>query len=262
MSEARQAEREKIRELVSQILNKVQNNDGVSMQTEPEHIVVNSLKAVREREFDRDESAKKLITELDLRGLENGSRIRLAENVKFTPLAADIIKDKSIAIITKAARTNGLTVKSIAIGADHGGFETKEKLKQYLMEMDVHVRDFGTNSKEAVDYPDIAHAVAKSVSDKHVDIGIIVDGAGIGSSMAANKIPGVRAAACYTPQLAKNAREHNGANVLTLGSGQNSFEEITTIVEAFVTSEISEERHKKRVGKIDAIFAQYLRNGR
>lgn len=261
MSDDRQAKREEIRGLVSQILQNVQEKRGALKAAEPEHIVVNSLKAVRERDFDRDESAKSLITEIDLRGLDEGSRIRLAENVKFTPLAADIIKDKNISIVTKEARQNGLTVKSIAIGADHGGFETKEKLKQHLMGMDLHVRDFGTNSKEAVDYPDLAHAVAKSVSDKHVDIGIIVDGAGIGSSMAANKVPGVRAAACYTPQIARNAREHNGANVLTLGSGQNSFEEITAIVEAFITSEISEERHKKRVGKIDAIFAQYLRNG-
>jgi len=261
MSENKQAEREKIRGLVSQILQNVQENRGVLKAAEPEHIVVNSLKAVREREFDRDESAKSLITEIDLRGLDEGSRIRLSENVKFTPLAADIIKDKNISIVTKDSRHKGLTVKSVALGADHGGFETKEKLKQLLMGMDLHVRDFGTNSKEAVDYPDLAHAVAKSVSDKHVDIGIIVDGAGIGSAMAANKVPGVRAAACYTPQLAKNAREHNGANVLTLGSGQNNFAEIAAIVEAFITTEISEERHKKRVGKIDAIFAQYLRNG-
>ncbi len=262
MSEDRQAEREKIRGLVSQILQNVQEDRGILKTAEPEHIVVNSLKASREREFDRDESAKSLITEIDLRGLEEGSRLRLAEGAKFTPLAADIIREKNISIVTKVARTSGLTVKSIALGADHGGFETKEKLKRHLMEMDLHVRDFGTNSKDAVDYPDFAHAVAKSVADNHVDIGIIVDGAGIGSAMAANKVPGVRAAACYTPQLAKNAREHNGSNVLTLGSGQNSFEEILAIVEAFITNEISEDRHKKRVGKIDAIFTQYLRNGR
>ena len=260
MPENKQAERERIRGLVSQILQNVQENRDLAKDAKPEHIIVNSLKAVREREFDRDESAKTLITEIDLRGLEEGSRIRLAEKAKFTPLAADIIKEKNIEIVTKEARSSGLTVKSIAIGADHGGFETKEKLKRHLMAMDVHVRDFGTNSKDAVDYPDIAQAVAKSVADGHVDIGIIVDGAGIGSAMAANKVPGVRAAACYTAQLAKNAREHNGANVLTLGSGQNSFDDIAKIVQAFITSEISEERHKKRVGKIDAIYAQYSRN--
>ncbi|HLM03457.1 MAG TPA: RpiB/LacA/LacB family sugar-phosphate isomerase, partial [Pyrinomonadaceae bacterium] len=92
-----------------------------------------------------------------------------------------------------------------------------------------------------------------------VDVGIIIDGAGIGSAMTANKVPGVRAAACYTIALAKNSREHNGANVLTLGSGQNNFNEIREIVEAFLTSDLTEERHKKRVGKIEAIERQYKR---
>jgi ribose 5-phosphate isomerase B len=257
MSEKIQADRETIRGLVSQIVENFEKERASDAVSGPEHIVVNSLKAAHEREFDRDESAKALITELDLRGLDEGSRIRLAENVKFTPLAADIIKDKNIAIVTKSSRNANIVVKSVAVGADHGGFETKEKLKEHLSALGLSVRDFGTNSKDAVDYPDIAHAVARSVADKHVDIGIMVDGAGIGSAMAANKVPGVRAAACYTPQLAKNAREHNGANVLTLGSGQNSFDEIAAIIEAFITTDITEERHKKRVKKIVNIDDQY-----
>jgi ribose 5-phosphate isomerase B len=121
----------------------------------------------------------------------------------------------------------------------------------------VQVRDFGTNSTDAVDYPDFAHAVARSVGEGHVDVGIIVDGAGIGSAMAANKVPGVRAAACYNAALAKNSREHNGANVLTLGSGQNSIDEIKQIVEAWISTELTEERHKKRVNKINTIETQY-----
>src|SRR6185295_19513161 len=103
------------------------------------------------------------------------------------------------------------------------------------------------------------HAVAKSVSGRQVDIGIIVDGAGIGSAMTANKVPNVRAAACYSAALAKNSREHNGANVLTLGSGQNSFAEVKEIVEAWLSTDLTEERHKKRVEKIDAIERQYRR---
>ena len=126
-----------------------------------------------------------------------------------------------------------------------------------MSELGLKVRDFGTNSKESVDYPDFAHLVAKAVSEKQTDAGIIIDGAGIGSAMTANKVPNVRAAACYNVALARNSREHNGANVLTLGSGQNSFEEIKEIVEAFLISEITEERHKKRVGKIDVIERQY-----
>ena len=145
----------------------------------------------------------------------------------------------------------------MAVGADHGGFKLKEQVKSFLADMGLQVRDFGTESEDAVDYPDYAHAVARSVSGKQVDIGIIIDGAGIGSAMTANKVPNVRAAACYSPQLAINSREHNGANVLTLGAGQNSFAEVKQIIEAFVSTDISEERHRKRVGKIDNIDKQY-----
>ena len=114
-----------------------------------------------------------------------------------------------------------------------------------------------TDSQDAVDYPDFAHAVVRSVGGRQVDIGIIIDGAGIGSAMTANKVPNVRAAACYSVALAKNSREHNGANVLTLGASQNSLDDIKQIVEAFISTDISEERHKKRVGKIDNIERQY-----
>ncbi len=129
-------------------------------------------------------------------------------------------------------------------------------MKTFLSEREFQVRDFGTDSEDAVDYPDFAYAVANSVSERQSDVGIIIDGAGIGSAMAANKVLNVRAAACYNAVLAKNSREHNGANVLTLGSGQNSFAEIKEIVEAFLTNDLTEERHKKRVAKINAIERQ------
>lgn len=253
--------RERVRALVKQVLESVPLEDEKPSKQQaenfPQRVVVNSLKEKTEKEYDRDESAKKLLTEDDLRGLEEGSRIRVAENVKFTPLAQDIINDKKLVLIKKFSRNASLKIKSVAVGCDHGGFEYKEQLKYFLAELGVNVRDFGTNSKDAVDYPDFAHAVAEAVGRNHVDAGIIIDGAGIGSAMAANKVPNVRAAACYTVALAVNSRQHNGANVLTLGSGQNSFDEIKQIVEAFLTNEITEERHKKRVGKIDAIERQY-----
>ena len=132
-----------------------------------------------------------------------------------------------------------------------------EQMTQQREVLRAKAAKLGTNSTDAVDYPDFAHAVARAVGEKKVDAGIIIDGAGIGSAMTANKVPNVRAAACYNIALAKNSREHNGANVLTLGSGQNSFAEIKEIVEAFLTNEITEERHKKRVVKIDAIEKQY-----
>ena len=121
------------------------------------------------------------------------------------------------------------------------------------------VQDLGTYSEDPVDYPDFAHAVAKAVSDGAADVGIIIDGAGVGSAMTANKVPGVRAAACYSVAVARNSREHNGANVLTLGSKTISSGEMREIVAAWLNTEITEDRHKKRVAKIDAIQRQYQR---
>lgn len=251
--------RERVRELVKQVLANVPVEDEKPPEVYPKRVVVNSLQDKIEKEYDRDESAKSLITEDDLRGLETGSKVRISENAKLTPLAQDIVSEKRIEIIRKQSRRGSLKVQSIAVGADHGGFQFKEQLKDFLTESGLQVRDFGTNSTDAVDYPDFAHAVARAVSDKTVDAGIIIDGAGIGSAMTANKVPGVRAAACYNAALAKNSREHNGANVLTLGSGQNNYKEIKEIVEAWLSVDLTEDRHKKRVGKIDAIQKQYSR---
>ncbi len=252
--------RDRVRALVRQVLETVPTEGEpatVPAATVVEHVVVNSLQDKFGREFDRDESAKSLLTEDDLRGLERGSRLRVSQNVKFTSLAQDIVNERNIELIRKQPRQNTTKVRSVAIGSDHGGFKMKEQLKNYLTDFGLQVRDFGTESEDTVDYPDFAHAVAKSVSGRQVDIGIIIDGAGIGSAMTANKVPNVRAAACYSVALAKNSREHNGANVLTLGAGQNTFDEIKQIVEAFISTDISEERHKKRVGKIDNIEKQY-----
>jgi ribose 5-phosphate isomerase B len=250
--------RDRVRALVREVLANVPvAADDEPPETYPQRLVVNSLKDEINKEFDRDESAKSLITEDDLRGLDAGARLRVSENARFTPLADDLIREKSIILLKKSERRGSAKVRSVALGCDHGGFEFKEQLKQHLAQSGFRVHDFGTNSKDAVDYPDFAYAVAKAVSDKTVDVGIVIDGAGIGSAMTANKVPNVRAAACYTVALAKNSREHNGANVLTLGSGQNNFNEIKEIVEAFLTSDLTEERHKKRVGKIEAIERQY-----
>ncbi|HMS41336.1 MAG TPA: ribose 5-phosphate isomerase B [Pyrinomonadaceae bacterium] len=259
MSENKET-RERVRELVRQVLANVPTEEEKPQTPNfPQHVVVNSLKDKAEKEFDRDESAKNLITEDDLRGLDFGAKLRVAENAKFTPLADDLVREKQIELIRKQPRKSSIKVKSVAVGCDHGGFEFKEQLKNFLGDLGVHVRDFGTNSKDAVDYPDFAHAVAVAVQRNQTEVGIIIDGAGIGSAMTANKVPNVRAAACYSAVLAKNSREHNGANVLTLGSGQNSFDEIKQIVEAFLSTDLTEDRHKKRVGKIDAIQKQYSR---
>ena len=126
--------------------------------------------------------------------------------------------DKKIEIVRRVPRRGSKTSRMVAVGADHGGFKMKEELKGFLGEAGHRVHDFGTNSEDAVEYPDFAHAVARAVGDGTVDVGIIIDGAGVGSAITANKVPGVRAAACYSVPVARNSREHNDANVLTLGS--------------------------------------------
>lgn len=208
-------------------------------------------------EFARDESSKMVITEDDVRGLEDGARLRVAEGARLTPLAADIVRERRIELVRRTPRRGSRERKVIAVGADHGGFPMKEELKALLAELGHRVHDFGTNSEDAVDYPDFAHAVARAVSDGQADVGIIIDGAGVGSCMTANKVPGVRAAACYSVAVAKNSREHNDANVLTLGSKTITSAEMREIVSAWLSTEISEDRHRKRVAKIVAVERQY-----
>ncbi len=141
----------------------------------------------------------------------------------------------------------------IAIGADHGGFELKEKLKKHLSEKGISVEDCGTKCTDSVDYPRFAYAVASLVGNGKCSRGIMIDGAGIGSCIVANKVPGVRAALCYDVSSAKNSREHNDANVLTLGAGLIGFELAKQIVDTFLSSECTIDRHKKRVAMITDI---------
>jgi deoxyribose-phosphate aldolase len=138
----------------------------------------------------------------------------------------------------------------IALGADHGGFELKEALKLHLRDRGHAIRDLGTQSKDPVDYPKIARAVAESVASGASKFGIMIDGAGIGSAMAANKVPGVLAAAANNEALARNSREHNDANVLTLGSGQVDLDTAKRIVDVFLSTECTADRHRARVNMI------------
>jgi ribose 5-phosphate isomerase B len=210
-----------------------------------------------EQPIARDESSKTVITEADVRGLTAGARLRIAEGARLTPLAADIVREQGIELVRRASRRGSRESKSIGVGSDHGGYPLKEELKLHLGELGHRVRDFGTNSTDAVDYPDFAHAVARAVSDGECDLGIVIDGAGVGSAMTANKVPGVRAAACYSVKVAVNSREHNDANVLTLGSATITPTEMREIVAAWLSTEIKEERHRKRVAKITAVERQY-----
>lgn len=146
----------------------------------------------------------------------------------------------------------------LAVGADHGGFRLKELLISRLVQAGYEVADCGTHSEEAVDYPDIAHAVAARVAGGEADYGIIVDGAGIGSAMTANKVPGIRAALCYDVSSARNSRQHNHANVLTLGAGLIGQNLAWQIVEAWLETEWGGGRHQRRVEMIDQIARRYL----
>ena len=140
--------------------------------------------------------------------------------------------------------------RRVAIAADHGGYPLKENLKPFLQEQGYQVDDCGTHGTEPVDYPDFAYAVAKKVSDGEAWRGIIIDGAGIGSCMAANKVPGVRAAMCYDHATALNSREHNNANVLTLGAGMIESTLARQIVLTWLNTNFGGGRHARRVDKI------------
>ena len=206
-----------------------------------------------------DESLKDVITEAEVKNLASGSNLLIREDAIVTPSAQDLIRELSLNISYRKNSKPAGKMRTIALGADHGGFETKELLKRWLSEWGYQHRDFGTTSADAVDYPDFAHAVARAVADGACELGIILDGAGIGSCMTANKIPGIRAAMCYDEASAKNSREHNYANVLTLGAKMLPAEQIKIIVNAWLKTDEGEARHGKRVAKIMAIEKQYLR---
>ena len=262
--------RDRIRALVRDVLDKALPEEsgtgpgpsGPAGTTSSRFIDVSPVTPINtktEATTTRDESSKTVITEDDVRGLENGAVLRIAQSARLTPLAADLVSEKGIELVRRVPRRGSQTTRMVAVGADHGGFKMKEELKSFLTDLGHQVHDFGTMSEDAVDYPDFAYAVAKSVADGAADVGIVIDGAGVGSAMTANKVPGVRAAAAYSVEVARNSREHNGANVLTLGSKTISSKDMRDIVSAWLGSDLTEDRHRKRVAKIDAIERQYLR---
>lgn len=160
---------------------------------------------------------------------------------------------------TPAERPSAPPVQAeVAVGADHGGYRLKERIASDLRARGVEVYDFGTDSADAVDYPDFAHRVARAVADGGCRFGIVVDGAGIGSCMVANKVPGVRAATCWDVSSARNSREHNHANVLALGAGLVGESLALEIVRTWLETPWGRERHARRVAKITEIERRYL----
>ena len=238
-------DREQIKNLVREVLEK-QVSEAPSASTIPSENIT-------------DESLKDVITEAEVRDVPMNGSLLIREDAILTPSAQDVIRERNIKVSHRKRNTRTGQQRLIALGADHGGVEMKEQLKRLLGKLGFQHRDFGTFSPEAVDYPDFAHAVARSVADRVCDLGIILDGAGIGSCMTANKVPGIRAAMCYDEATAKNSREHNYANVLTLGAKMISYDQMLKIVQAWLGTDEGELRHGKRVAKIMAIEKQYLR---
>jgi ribose 5-phosphate isomerase B len=218
--------------------------------------------------------ARSLVSQEEIRAArKRGERVLVvSEGAIVTPLARDLAGDYGIEIRVRgpgavpSVPPQGAGGPSpldeggpIAIGADHGGFPLKEALGGFLKSLGVRVKDVGTHSKASCDYPDLAAAVAKSVALGEASWGIMIDGAGIGSCMAANKIPGVLAATCHDVRTAKNSREHNGANVLCLGSVGLPEGAAMELVRAWLTTPFGGGRHGRRVDKIRALEGSFLR---
>jgi ribose 5-phosphate isomerase B len=202
-----------------------------------------------------------IITEADARVIDYGATVELTAGGHITPLARDTLRERRITVVPAGALDASLPadlppvadIRRVAIGSDHTGLALKKELVQHLRGRGLAVDDVGTHTKDAVDYPDIAAAVARQVARGEADAGIVIDGAGIGSAIAANKVNGVRAVMAVTPTLARYGREHNGANVLTLGATLVSVAEARDIVETFLATPMREARYIRRLLKIRAL---------
>jgi ribose 5-phosphate isomerase B len=201
-----------------------------------------------------------IITESDARVLERGESVTLARGGHITPLAADTLKERRVTVIREgqapddaAALAPKADVRAVAIASDHTGIALRQSLIALLRGRGLAVNDLGTHATDPVDYPDVAAGVADLVARGEADAGIVIDGAGIGSAIAANKIKGVRAVMATTETIARYSREHNGANVLTLGATLVTKEEAQAIVTTFITTAMKEPRYVARLAKIAAL---------
>jgi ribose 5-phosphate isomerase B len=200
-----------------------------------------------------------IITEADARTLDVGATVELAPGGHVTPLARDTLAARRVTVVAAGEYDAGLArdlvpasdIRRVAIGSDHTGVAMKKGVLQHLRRRGLAVTDVGTDGPEPVDYPDIAGAVALAVARKEADAGIVIDGAGIGSAIAANKIHGVRAAMCPDETIARYSREHNGANVLTLGATLLAGPDAAIrIVDVWLGTAMREDRYIRRLAKI------------
>ena len=198
-----------------------------------------------------------IITEADARVLTRGDTVMLSRGGHITPLAHDTLKDKRVTVVHEGRTTTDeaslaprADIRAVAIASDHTGIALRRALVAFLRGRGLTVQDLGTDSADPVDYPDVAASVARAVSRGEVDAGIAIDGAGIGSAIAANKIAGVRAVMATTELIARYSREHNGANVLTLGVTLVGPDEARAIVATWLTTPMREPRYIRRLAKI------------
>jgi len=199
-----------------------------------------------------------VITEADI---PLAGDLKIPKGAIVTPSARDLARERGVRVLEVTADQMDAAppAKTVAIGADHGGFAMKEALKPVLAELRLAVIDVGVFEAAAADYPDIAHKVAGTVREGKAARGIIVDGAGIGSAMAANKVPGIRAALCYDKASARNSREHNDANVLTLGGRLLTVSQAEEVLRVWLATPFGGGRHQARIDKITAMEKAYLK---
>lgn len=198
-----------------------------------------------------------IITEVDARVLARGETVMLARGGHITPLAQDTLTERRVTVVREDRVSDDEAVlappsdmRAIAIASDHTGVALRRVLVTFLRGRGLAVQDLGVEGPEPVDYPDVAAAVARAVARGEADGGIVIDGAGIGSAIAANKIDGVRAVMAASETIARYAREHNGANVLTLGATLLTPEEAQAIVTTWLTTPMREPRYIRRLAKI------------
>lgn len=200
-----------------------------------------------------------IITEADARVLDVGATVELARGGHITPLARDTLVARRVTVVPAGSFDASLPddlapaadVRRVAIGNDHTGIAMKTAILQHLRGRGIAVTDLGTNTTDPVDYPDVAAAVARAVARREADAGIVIDGAGIGSAIAANKIRGIRAAMCLDETIARYSREHNGANVLTLGSSLlPGHDAAIRIVDIWLGTAMREARYIRRLLKV------------
>lgn len=197
-----------------------------------------------------------LITETDARVLTYGSTVTLAKGGHITPLALDTLRERRITVVREGVDVDAetlappATVRIVAIGGDHTSLALKKAIVEHLRGRGLAAHDLGTHDEAPVDYPDTAAAVARQVARGEAQAGIAIDGSGMGSAVAANKVDGIQSAMCQTDVLARYARQHNGANVLTLGSSLVTAPDALDIVDAFLGTPMRDPRYMRRLAKI------------